>query len=178
LPICIHVRARVIKARARIRSAEAGFGLVELLIAMTVLMIGVLAIAAAFSSSAVALRRASRISTAAALADSQIELYRAIKYTNIGLDPATIPGTAPYTSDAAYPGCCVTTPPCGAPECNASRTTPGADGINYRVDTYIVSDTPPAGRPYKKVTVVVRDAANTAITYARVITTFDQTTGS
>jgi type II secretory pathway pseudopilin PulG len=168
------------RARARLRSTEAGFGLVELLIAMTVLTIGVLAIAAAFSSGAVALRRASRISTAAALADSQIELYRALTYTNIRLDPASIPGSAPYTTDTAYSATQVTTPACAGlpPECNASRTAAGADGINYRVDTYIVYDTPSSGRQYKKVTVVVRDSTNTATTYARVVTTFDETTGT
>jgi hypothetical protein len=150
------------------------------LIAMTVLVVGVLAIAAAFSSGAISLRRASRISTAGALADAQVELYRALTYANIRLDPASIPNTAPYTTDTAYSASQVTTPSCSGlpPECNASRTATGADGLSYRVDTYIVYDTPASGRQYKKVTVVVRDSSNTSLMYARAVTTFDQTTGS
>ena len=79
----------------RLRSQE-GFGLIELLMAMVMLNIGILAIVAAFNSGAVTLNRASRISTAAALADQQMELYRAIPYASIALDASTIPGVA-YT---------------------------------------------------------------------------------
>src|SRR6266487_6368782 len=71
--------------RVRLRS-ERGFGLIELLMAMVMLNVGILAIVAAFSSGTVALNRASKISTASALADSQMELYRAITYNSIGLD--------------------------------------------------------------------------------------------
>ena len=59
----------------RLRS-ERGFGLIELLMAMVMLNIGVLAIVAAFNSGMFALNRASQISTASALADSQMELPR------------------------------------------------------------------------------------------------------
>src|SRR5881398_3241508 len=75
--------------RVRLRS-EAGFGLIELLMAMVMLNIGILAIVAAFNSSMFALRRASKISTASALADSQMELYRAITYNSIGLDSTAL----------------------------------------------------------------------------------------
>src|SRR6266571_2017795 len=68
--------------RLRLRS-EGGFGLLELLMAMTVLNIGILAIVAAFNSGALALARANRASTATALADTQMELFRGIKYVNI-----------------------------------------------------------------------------------------------
>ena len=60
---------------------DGGFGLIELLIAMTMLNIGLLAVVAAFSSGIVSLNRASRITTAAVLADGQMELYRALTYT-------------------------------------------------------------------------------------------------
>ena len=43
---------------------EGGFGLIELLIAIVMLNIGILAIVAAFNSGAVALRRASHIQSA------------------------------------------------------------------------------------------------------------------
>ena len=157
---------------------DGGFGLVELLIAMAMLNIGLLAVVAAFSSGIVSINRAGKITTAAVIADGQMELYRALTYNAVQLDPATIPGTVPYTSDVAYnasqvTGTCTGTPP----ECNASRQTTGADGKQYRVDTYIVSVTPTGGRPVKKVTVVVRDYNNLTLTYARQVSTFDQSTG-
>src|SRR5437764_242733 len=73
------------KVRARLRS-ERGFGLIELLMAMVMLNVGILAVVAAFSSGMFALKRASRLSTASALADSQMELFRATTYSAIALD--------------------------------------------------------------------------------------------
>ena len=87
--------------RARLRS-ERGFGLIELLIAMVMLNVGILAIAASFNAGIVSLNRSSKISTALTLADSQMELYRALTWSAIALDPATIPSTTPYTTDTAY----------------------------------------------------------------------------
>ena len=87
--------------RKRLRQ-EAGFGLLELLMAMTILNIGILAVVGAFNSGAVALRRSGQISTATVLADKQIELYRALTYGSITLDPTSIPATTPYTSDPAW----------------------------------------------------------------------------
>ena len=173
----------------RLRSQE-GFGLIELLMAMVMLNIGILAIVAAFNSGAVTLNRASRISTAAALADQQMELYRAIPYASIALDASSIPVTSPYTTDTAYSATQLTTT-CATPianECNASRSITGAnspDRKHYRVDTYIAlsttTTTPPTptnGRPVKIVTVVVRDGgALTARPLVRIASTFDQSTG-
>src|SRR5207302_3552945 len=59
---------------------EGGFGLIELLMAMTILNVGVLATVAAFNSGIVTLRRSGMISTAAVLADKQMELYRSLTY--------------------------------------------------------------------------------------------------
>ena len=59
--------------RERLR-AEQGFGLIELLIAMVMLNVGILAIVGAFNSGIFALNRASRITTDSALADQQMEL--------------------------------------------------------------------------------------------------------
>ncbi len=167
----------------RLRSQE-GFGLIELVMAMTILNIGLLAIVASFNSGALALRRASKVTTASVLADQQIELYRAIKYDAIRLDPGSLPTDATYTTDRAYTcsGCTpITTPACtGTPlpnECNASRTVPGADGRDYRLDVFIVNTAPPGGRTMKKVTVVVRDGMDTSRTWVRQSTTFDKSTG-
>ncbi len=165
---------------------EEGFGLIELLIAVTTLNVGILAIVASFNAGLLTLSRASRITTASVLADQQMELYRAIKYDSIRLDSQTIPTAAPYTTDPAYTcsGCStqITTPDCGSgpswpDECNASRAATGADGKPYLVNTYIIQTTPSGGRAVKQVTVVVRDGTNTSKVYARQASSFDQATG-
>ncbi len=163
--------------RAALRKND-GFGLIELLLAMTMLNIGLLAVVAAFSSGIVSLNRASRVTTAAVLADGQMELYRAITYAAIRLEPSSIPATAPYNTDQAWSATQITGSCAGPPpECNASRQATGADNKSYRIDTYIVSFTPTGGRAVKKVTVVVRDYNNLALTFARQVSTFDQSTG-
>ena len=54
--------------------------------AMVMLNIGILAIVASFNSGAVALKRASHVSTASALADQQMELTGRSTYSEIALD--------------------------------------------------------------------------------------------
>ena len=172
---------------------EAGFGLVELLIAMTILAVGILAIVAGFSSGMLALQRASMTSTASALADSQMELYRGIRYDFISLDTTAVDAAdATWRNDPAYPSADPTrlvSYPCSLPplpnECNPSRIATGADNRTYRIDTYVVRASPavdaagdPVGRDVKQVTVVVRDASDTSKTYAREVSTFDRSTGS
>ena len=77
--------------RLRLRlPEESGFGVIELLVAMMMLNIGILAILGAFNSGIWALRKASKASTASALADGQIELYRALKYNSIALDSGAL----------------------------------------------------------------------------------------
>jgi type II secretory pathway pseudopilin PulG len=166
--------------RTRLR-AEAGIGLVELLIAMTVLAVALLALVAAFSSGALTLQRAARTSTAAALANQQMELYRGLKYDAIRLDSGSIPPIGDvYRSDSAYSASQVTTPACPGPpvECDASRDVTGPDRRTYRVDTYIVFETPTGGRQLKKVTVVVRDSADLNTKgLVRTSSKFDQVSG-
>lgn len=156
--------------------------MIELLTSLTVLNVGILAIVAAFNSGAVTLRRASQISTAAALADQQMERFRAITYAAISLDTTSVAAAgSTYGSDTAYNASQVTAT-CSpiVNECTPVRTISAVtspDHRSYRVDTYIVFDTPTSGRELKKVTVVVRD--NTSLkTLARVASTFDQSTGS
>ena len=174
--------------RLRLRS-ERGFGLIELLMAMVMLNIGILAIVAAFNSGMFALNRASKISTASALADSQMELYRAITYNSIALDSTSLGAVDnTYKCDSALGASCpnstsgeVTTACAGSPlpnECVPSRNVTGADHKKYRVETYIVYTTPTNGRQLKVVTVVVRDgSALSARPFARVTSTFDPSTG-
>ncbi len=155
--------------------------MIELLASLTVLNVGILAIVAAFNSGAVTLGRASQISTAAALADQQMERFRAITYGAISLDTSSVAAAgSTYTSDTAYSASQVTAT-CSpiVNECMPVRTISAAtspDHRSYRVDTYIVFNTPPSGRELKKVTIVIRDG-DTLKALARVSSTFDQSTG-
>jgi type II secretory pathway pseudopilin PulG len=164
---------------------EKGFGMLELLMAMSMLSIGILALVAAFNSGTVALRRAGRTATAAALADTQMERYRALTYAAIQLDQSAVNATdSTYRNDAALGGNIAndvtTSTGCSGvpPECNPSRTLAGADRRNYRLDTYITFVTPTNGRQEKVVTVVVRGPTSPYPTYAREQSTFDLATGS
>ncbi len=139
---------------------QAGFGLIELIIALMVLNIALLAIVGAFSAGAVSLARASRVSTATALANSHLEQFRALAYADIELNTVDLA----IGTDATYrtePGWAVqeTDLACLMANawCEASRTVPGADGRQYRIDTYVQLQTAPGGRPMKRVTVVVRN---------------------
>ena len=146
----------------RLRQNE-GFGLIELLMAMTTLNIGILAIVAAFNSGALALSRASKASTATAIADSQMERFRGLKYGNIVQTTArwtAATGDSTWTADTAYqtnmlnpapPKALVSTvSTCpntdandanGVPaSCDPEYTTNGPDGRSYRVDTYLYYD--------------------------------------
>jgi Tfp pilus assembly protein PilV len=163
----------------RLRNDEAGFGLVELVIAMAILNIGLLALVAAFNSGAVAVKRSARVSTATALADRQMELYRALTYTDIRLaaDYNETLYNASRPAGAVQTGCTDG----NRPECKATQNVTGPDGRAYRVDTYVVSSTPagnPAPRPVKLVRVIVRDQSTAATVYARLESTFDQATTS
>src|SRR5919199_825417 len=94
--------ARLRKTRALAR-AEAGFGMMELLIAMIMISVGILAVFAMFNSGMVQIRRASAVSTAAALADSEIEKYRALQFDAIGLvDSSVTAADSTYKGDVAY----------------------------------------------------------------------------
>lgn len=87
-------------ARAR---DERGFGMVELIAAMTVMLVGVMSLFAMFQAGVIQIRRASTITTAAALADAEMEKFRAIKYESIGLDDAQVAAAdTVYKGDAAY----------------------------------------------------------------------------
>ena len=110
------------KKLRRLAASEGGFGLIELLIAMTVMVIGITAIVAGISSGMVALNRASHASTAATLADIQMEGYRRVKYTDASLAPTCSAGTSAST------------------DCFAGTTKTGPDGRSYRIDTAVRFD--------------------------------------
>jgi hypothetical protein len=74
----------------------------------------------------------------------------------------------------------VTTCPANVPAtaCDPSYTITGADHRSYRVDTYLYFDTPSSGNQLRTVAVVVRNPSNLTRIFARVTSTFDQSTGS
>jgi type II secretory pathway pseudopilin PulG len=157
----------------------------ELLLAMTILNVGLLALVASLNSGMFAIRRASQTATAATLADMQMELYRAIRYTDVALDDnATKTLTDDtYRADPVLGGdvnaSVTTTTGCtGMPNyCNPSRIANGADRKQYRVDSYVTWTTPASGRQVKLVTIVVREPASPYKTLARQQSTFDESTG-
>jgi type II secretory pathway pseudopilin PulG len=168
-----------VTALPKIRRArgEEGFLLIELMIAMVVLTAGILALVAAYSSGYVTLRRATQVSSATLIADSQMERFRALQYANILLNTScgttcnvdsTYTGDSAYSSGAQIAGCATTDS-----SCIASQTKTGPDGKSYRLDTYVdwscanpadtLTTTPSVScssgqTPIKLVTVVVRRA--------------------
>jgi Tfp pilus assembly protein PilV len=178
VPIGVHVRTRL--------RQEGGFGLIELLMAITILNIGIFAVVAAFNSGIVTLRRSSLAATASVLADQQVELYRAVAWDQIALDTTAL-GTvdSTYMCDSVLGGSCPnptsgevqTTCATLTNQCNPSRSLVGPDRHKYRVDTYVLANHPAAtSRTLRKVTVVVRDGQRLSKVLARETSTFDCST--
>ena len=132
--------ARVDEVSTRLRSQQ-GFALIEMLVAIVVINVGLLAILLALNSGMVTLRRSAETSTASAIADQQLERFRARAFPAIYLDTTSLAATdSTYQSDAAYSASQVSqacSPLVAA--CTPSQTVTGPDGRTYRVDTYIVS---------------------------------------
>jgi len=169
--------------------------MLELLMAMVMLNVGILAVVAAFSSGNAALYRSSRISTAGALANKQMEAYRGLKYDNIVFvtsEWTSAIANSTYTGDTVYQTnmnnpvaphalvATVSTCPANVPAsaCDPSYTTTGADHRSYRVDTYLYYDTPTSGQQLRAVSVVIRNPDDLTRVFARVSSTFDSSTGS
>ena len=169
--------------------------MLELLMAMVMLNVGILAVVAAFSSGNAALYRASRTSTAGALANKQMEAYRGLKYDNIvfvtsewtsAIANSTYTGDTVYQTNMSNPVAphalvaTVSTCPANVPAtaCDPSYTTTGADHRSYRVDTYLYYDTPTSGQQLRAVTVVIRNPDDLTRVFARVSSTFDSSTGA
>jgi Tfp pilus assembly protein PilV len=112
----IGVRSRRGRLTAKLRS-EDGVGLIELLIALLVLNVGIFATLGAFSSAATTIRRASHVSTAAAVADRYMECFRNMSYANIQWPMAS--GTCTSTS---------VTGPDGRTYNLSATVTPGSQG--------------------------------------------------
>jgi type II secretory pathway pseudopilin PulG len=145
---------------------EAGIGLIELLIATTVMAIGIFAVVAGFSSGFGAINRASKHSTAAALADKQMETLRRGTWASLSSIAGTsVPGPDGRTYFMAT-DVVVTCPdestPTGAPlMCTINSPAP-----------------PVTSFPVKRATVTVRDGS-TALAPVLITesATFDQFIG-
>jgi type II secretory pathway pseudopilin PulG len=175
---------------ARLR-CERGMGLVELLIALAVLQIGILGLFAMFNAGSLSILRASRASAATVVAEKQIERYRGLLYTDVGLSQAELAVAATdslHTGDLEWGSVdsqvlpmvppstwCATT----RPECSPIQASvTGPDGRSYRVDTYIRALGPASGRVGKRITVVVRRSDEpTRPPLARLTHHFDLATG-
>jgi type II secretory pathway pseudopilin PulG len=150
----------------RLAKSEEGFGLIELLIAMTVMVVAIMAIVAAFDSGMVTLNRASRTSTAGTLADMKMEEFRKVAYNSI----------APICASGASTGCSGTDTKTG-PD---GRTYQRAWGIWLDCPVGTLGGTPPTctgaevSRPVKRVTIIV---SGPAIAPFSETSTFDQATG-
>jgi prepilin-type N-terminal cleavage/methylation domain-containing protein len=145
--------------------AEDGLGLVELLAAMAILSIALTALLAGYGAAFTSIRLASQKTTASQLANSQMELYRALPYASIGLDDATVSDIGDdtssnyneqYTDDVALDGAvdtsgvqapsgtvndvtitnCSTVAPAQA--CQPVQTVTGQDHHSYIVESYVV----------------------------------------
>ena len=133
--------------------AEEGMTLIELLIAMTVMSIGIAALVAGFSSGVVSINRARVTSTAGALADQQMETFRQGSFAAV-VSKAGAPGpdgTYWIQSDVSL--------------CSAS-VGPAASCSDI-----------PASRPVKLVTITVREAPPPARILFTETSTFDASTG-
>ena len=89
---------------------EEGFGLIELVIAMVVLNVGILALVATFQSGALAVSRSAATSNGAAVADKTMEVFRALQnkaiYLNApaggGADVSGYPNGIPNSTSTWY----------------------------------------------------------------------------
>ncbi|MEJ7791504.1 MAG: prepilin-type N-terminal cleavage/methylation domain-containing protein [Gaiellaceae bacterium] len=144
---------------SRVRE-QAGMGLVELLVAMTVMAIGIFALVAGFGSGIGAINRASKTSTAGTLADRQMEAFRRGTYFSINsIALATTIGADGRTygiGTVVESRCPDETAPTG-PTCTLN------DGVT--------------SRPVKRATVTVLDGSTTGPVLITESSTFDQSTG-
>jgi Tfp pilus assembly protein PilV len=145
---------------------ESGFLLIELIAAMFVLTIALLALIGAYSFGYFAIRSAGQSVSAGLLGNNQLELYQSLPYSSIGLDTTQFASRdATYIADeSALPGSGtdVKISSCGStPQCSPVQTLTGSDHKTYRVETFIrcVANTSGTSRSEKLVTVIVRNAS-------------------
>ena len=142
-------------------------GLIELLVAMMIIAIALLALVAGYDSAAVSLHDSARKTTASALANRQMELYDSLPFSSIGLDATTTanvgdptnpaydslyatnsildgvwdtdPVTGVQTEEPSGTVNDVTIDGCGStPQCSPIQLVTAPDHHQYRIETFIV----------------------------------------
>src|SRR6185312_3852560 len=84
---------------SRAATREEGQGLIELIVALTILAVGIGSLLTLLTSSSLSLQRSGQKGTALVLAEKQLELYRSVGYRDIRLDDAlvaAIPASSVY----------------------------------------------------------------------------------
>ena len=160
------------------RSSESGSMLIELLIAMTFLTLAVGALIAVFSSSLLSLRHASIEGNALTLADKQMEAFRTLPYTSLGINTSTLPSssdayvTSPPSNLTSGQQASILTGQVNVGSIPATQTVTGPDGRSYRIDAYVYA-TGSAGnyQAYVQITIGVRSIVAGAIGRVRAQTT-------
>jgi type II secretory pathway pseudopilin PulG len=173
IPFSVHIRAR----------SEDGFLMVELMVAVMVVVIALLALAAAYDQSFFSLRSSAKTSSAGVLAENQLEVYASLSYGSIGFTSSALNSAestdSTYSSDeSALPGTGsdVTITSCSAsPQCSPVQTLTGGDHRTYKLETFIrlLSNPSSSGRMEKVVTVVVRDLTGSGAEVLTMQTGFD-----
>ena len=139
------VNARLRKVLNR-SASESGQGLIELLIAMTVLVVGIGATLTLFADSLLSLQHAGKEGTAVTLADRQMETYRSMPYNCI-------------SSVFSAPSGCITYSGFPNPYL-ASQTTTSSESPDHRLYDVTTTITAVAGSTYQvKVTVTEHGAS-------------------
>jgi type II secretory pathway pseudopilin PulG len=132
--------------------------LIELLIAMTVMTIGIAALVAGFNSGILSVNRGRLASGSATVADTQMEFYRQAAFTSLPVGSMTWTKIGP----------------------DGHTYWMQANGIwSCAIGTYSAGSCSgtPASRPVKLITITVRDGSSTAPVLFTESGTFDSSTG-
>lgn len=159
---------RVMRQRAPARvHSEAGFLTIELMVAIVLITVAILALMAAYGGAFSSLHSSGKTSSAGLLAENQLELYASLPYSSVGLDTSTLNSVKSTdsnygTDEAALPGsgADVTITGCGiSAKCSPVQTLTGADHHTYKVETFIRALTNPSETSWTErvITVIVRD---------------------
>jgi type II secretory pathway pseudopilin PulG len=162
---------------------EDGFLMIELVAAILIISIALLALIGAYSLGYFAINSTNQTTAAGLLANNQLELYAALPYSSIGLDATTLTtvkaGDANYSSDeTALPvsGTDVTISGCGASaQCSPVQTITAGDHRTYKLETFIrlLSNPSAPGTTEKIITVVVRNMSTGGAKVVTMQTGFD-----
>src|SRR5487761_1501929 len=131
---------------------EQGQGLIELVVAMVVITVAVLALMAAYDEGFVSLHKSARTNAAATLASTKLATAKASDSTYLS-DYNSLSPTGPDVTISS----CGTTANCLPVQ---SPNPTGSDGRSYKVETFIqtVTQNAPSGTTQERmVTVIVRD---------------------